>query len=562
MYFVILAMRKAGVMRSLLATIRLHGSGTFLVLMCACALLLLVGGGLAAAAEGQPPSRRVALVIGNGAYEHASSLPNPPKDARDMAAKLTEMGYEVVLGIDLTMKDFGQTLRKFSRQVEGADVGLLFYAGHGLQVDGANYLIPVDAQLETNSDLEFQAVKLDSLLGTIEKAAKVSIVFLDACRNNPMARSFTRGVASSGLAPQEIASGSYIAYDGHGSNNSPFTAALLKNIDRPNVDIRLMMADVRADVFEATQQKQLPWENNSLIGRFYFREGASPETSDDLNAKVMAERQAFEKARAAGSADALEAFLADHPDGVFASIAQDTLKEMKKSVETKTASATLDDIFWRTIRDSVMVEDFRLYLESFERGAYRDLAEARIDVLERAASIKGHVMEDGQTLDSKEKIRQAALQKIDKLPVVFIQYGLVALGFPISDFNGIMDSQTRKAIRGYQASVGETQTGALTPRQTLDVILAAAAVGDEHAETAVGVMVASGIGLDRDDELARMWLNRAADRGNKYAQANLAILYRDGRGGEQDVEKARSLLQAAVEQGLDDARPLLRDLGG
>jgi uncharacterized caspase-like protein len=516
--------------------------------------------------------RRVALVIGNGAYEHAPQLPNPPKDARDIAAKLKELGFDVVLGTDLTMTRFGETLREFSRHIEGADVGLMFYAGHGLQVDGTNYLVPVDAQLEAASDLEFQAVKLDTLLNVLEQSSKVSIVFLDACRNNPLSRSLTRDVnPPAGLAPQNIASGSYIAfatapgnvaYDGQNAGNSPFTAALLNNIGRENVDIRLMMADVREDVFDATGKKQLPWENNSLIGRFYFREGATPQTLDEVNAKALAERDAFDRARAAGTADALEEFLAKYPDGLFAGIARDTLATLGKGKDETQTAATIDDIFWQTVRDSVLPDDFQLYLDTFDDGAYRDLAQARIDALRQAAAIQGYVMEDGQTLNSKESIRQAALRKIGDLPVMFVQYGLNALGFPIADPNGIMDSATRRAVRGYQASVGADQTGELTPRQTLDVVLAAAAVGDEHAETAVGVMMASGIGLDRNDQVARMWLTRAADRGNKYAQANLAILYRDGRGGGRDVEKARSLLKSAVAQGLGDAEPLLRDLGG
>jgi len=526
---------------------------------------------LAASAEVPTGGHRVALVIGNGAYQNVQRLPNPTQDASDIAAKLKELGFDVVLGLDLNMAQFGDTLREFSRRIEGADVGLMFYAGHGLQVDGENYLIPIDAHIEATSDLAFQAVKLDSLLNVVEQHSKLSIVFLDACRNNPLSRSLTRSVnPPGGLAPQNIASGSYIAfatapgnvaYDGKDTRNSPFTAALLNNIGRENVDIRLMMADVRADVFQATKEKQLPWENNSLIGRFYFRQGATPETQDEVNRKALDERDAFEQARAAGTLDALNEFLAKYPDGLFSGIARDTAAAMQKGKQEET-TATLDETFWRTIRDSVLPDDFQLYLETFDSGAFRDLAQARIDALKQAEAIQGYVMEDGQTLNSRESLRQAAMQKFDELPVMFVQYGLVALGFPIADPAGILDSQTRRAIRSYQASVGANQTGELTPRQTLDVVLSAAAVGDEHAETAVGVMMASGIGLNRNDEVARLWLTRAADRGNKYAQANLAVLYRDGRGGSRNVELARSLLKSAVAQGLDDAEPLLRDLGG
>src|SRR5262245_16026319 len=272
---------------ALTGTIRAAASAGRTMLAASVFCLALSAAAASAATGGE--GKRVALVIGNGAYEHAPKLPNPPRDATDVAAKLKELGFEVVLGLDLSMPKFGETMREFSRRVAGADVGLMFYAGHGLQVDGSNYLIPVDAEIEASSDLQFQAVKLDTLLNVIEQNSKVSIILLDACRNNPLSRSLTRSVnPPAGLAPQNITSGSYIAfatapgnvaYDGD-SQNSPFTTALLKNMGRENVDIRLMMADVRADVYAATDQKQLPWENNSLIGRFYFREGATPETQD------------------------------------------------------------------------------------------------------------------------------------------------------------------------------------------------------------------------------------------------------------------------------------------
>ena len=147
--------------------------------------------------------------------------------------------------------------------------------------------------------------------------------------------------------------------------NSPFTAALLNNIGRENVDIRLMMADVREDVFEATDKKQLPWENNSLIGRFYFRKGQTADTQSGLNELALAERAAFDRARAAGTPEALQDFLKSYPDGLFAGIAKETIAALSEN-KTET-STTLDDIFWRTVRDSVLPDDFQLYLDTFDK---------------------------------------------------------------------------------------------------------------------------------------------------------------------------------------------------
>ncbi|MFO1106722.1 MAG: caspase family protein [Amaricoccus sp.] len=532
-------------------------------LASALARLLLLLALLVGQARADDQGRRVALVIGNGAYRNAPTLANPPNDAADMAAKLRELGFEVVPGTDLDMAGFAATLRRFAQALDGADVALLFYAGHGLQVDGVNYLVPVDARIEASSDLDFQAVKLDSLIALMDKEAPLSIILLDACRNNPLSRALTRSAATPGLAPQSIASGSYIAfstapgnvaYDGEGTRNSPFTAALLENLGRENVDIRLMMADVRAEVWHQTREKQLPWENNSLIGRFYFKPGETQPPGPD--AALLAERDAFDKAHAAGTAQAMQDFLATYPNGLFADIARSSAAALTQ------APATTDDMVWRTLRTSVLPADFQLYLGLFPQGAYRDLAEARIAALDRAATIAGAVLEDGQPLATRADLRRAVLDKATDLPLSFVQFGLIALGYPIADPAGLLDAPTRRAIRAYQASAGAPQTGELTPRQILDLVLAAAVIGDQHAETAVGVMTASGMGFDQDDAVARLWLARAADQGNSYAQANLALLWRDGRGGPKDMGKARSLLQAAAAQGLPEAGPLLRALGG
>jgi TPR repeat protein len=256
----------------------------------------------------------------------------------------------------------------------------------------------------------------------------------------------------------------------------------------------------------------------------------------------------------------MEIFLRSYPDGLFADVARESAQSLEQEGTDGPLSA--DEVFWRTIKGSILPADFELYLSIFDTGAYRDLAQARIESLRRAASIQGYVMEDGQRLSSREGIRQAVLAKSDQLPLTFVQYGLIALGYPIADPAGILDGPTRRATRAYQASIGSPQTGVLTSREILDVVLTAAAIGDQHAETAVGVMTASGIGLEQDDQVARLWLSRAADQGNGYAQANLAVLYRDGRGGDKDIDKARSLLQAAVAQGVGEAEPMLRALGG
>ena len=248
------------------------------------AYLLLV---LPAAAE-----KRVALVVGNSAYVHAAVLPNPVNDAGDMAKALTEVGFEVILGLDLGKQALDAKVRDFARALDKADVALFFYAGHGLQASGRNYLMPVDARLQGERDLDFEAVSVDFVLKQmeLEREGKTNVVFLDACRDNPLARNLARSMGTlsaaigQGLAQVQTGVGTFIAYstqpgnvalDGQG-RNSPFTAALTKGLKDPGRNLTSVMIEVRKDVLAATGGKQVPWDHSALTGDFYFQLAAAP----------------------------------------------------------------------------------------------------------------------------------------------------------------------------------------------------------------------------------------------------------------------------------------------
>jgi hypothetical protein len=237
------------------------------------AALILAGTFAAQAAE------RVALVLGNGAYAHATQLPNPPNDAADMARALRDIGFDVVDGTDLDRRGMEERIRAFGDRLGGAKVALFFYAGHGMQVGGKNYLVPTDAKLQKPGDLAFDAIDVQVVMAQMEAQQRVNLVFLDACRDNPLARSFastlgaTRSAAvGRGLASIQSAVGTMSAFatqpdavarDGDG-RNSPFTTALLKHIREPGVDIAVTMRRVRTDVLAATNQQQVPWDHSSL----------------------------------------------------------------------------------------------------------------------------------------------------------------------------------------------------------------------------------------------------------------------------------------------------------
>jgi uncharacterized caspase-like protein len=258
------------------------------------ALAGLLAGIAPAAAE-----KRVALVIGNSAYENVPRLTNPSNDASDVAGKLKALGFEVVEGIDLGKRDMEKRIRAFAAALSGADVGLFYYAGHGLQVDQRNFLAPVDAQLKSESDLDFEAVQLDLVLKNMVRNAATSLVFLDACRDNPLAANLARVGRSldvgRGLARIETPASMMIVYatepgkvalDGTG-RNSPFTGALLRHIDTEGASISDVMIAVRNDVLSETSGKQRPFESASLTGQFFFK--PKPEETADKSSSSSAE---------------------------------------------------------------------------------------------------------------------------------------------------------------------------------------------------------------------------------------------------------------------------------
>ncbi len=230
-------------------------------------------------------AKRVALVLGNGAYEHTVQLPNPANDAEQMAAKLKALGFEVVAGQDQTYGEMRRSVMDFAKKAYGADIAILFYAGHGLQVAGQNHLVPIDATIEDETSLDFETITVDFIMRQMSKDVKVQMVFLDACRDNPLARTLARrmgpsrsGSIGAGLAEIKIqetgGEGSVIAFatspgdvalDGDGAN-SPFTSALIRHIDTPNASIQTVMTRVTGEVYEETEKKQRPWVNASLIG--------------------------------------------------------------------------------------------------------------------------------------------------------------------------------------------------------------------------------------------------------------------------------------------------------
>jgi peptidoglycan hydrolase-like protein with peptidoglycan-binding domain len=400
-------------------------------LLLAALLVLLMLTSAVRAAE------RVALVVGNGAYRTVPALANAANDGRAVAAALRELGFEVFEGIDLDAASTTALLRDFARALDGAAVGLFYYAGHGMQVGGENYLVPVDARLEHESDLNFETLKVKQVLSLLESSDRTSIVVLDACRDNPFAQQLARKITrsrsvSSGLAAIRSGVGTLIAYatepenvalDGTGPN-SPFTTALLKYLRTPGLEVRQLMTRVRQDVIAATDRAQVPWDHSSLVGDFYFVPPASTpaETAapaPDLVVALTTDEQrlwdATQRIADPGTKQrALGDYLERYPQGSFATMARLQLDDLGRS------SRTADD----------------------DDGA----AAARPDPPPR--------------LDPPEAVTERALG-LDGPARARVQLVLSRLGYPTGGADGLFGPRTRAQIGAFQTASGLPTTGYL-----------------------------------------------------------------------------------------------------
>jgi hypothetical protein len=347
--------------------------------------------------------QRIALVIGNSAYS-SGPLKNPVNDATDMAAMLKKLGFTVTLKKNASQQEMDETIREFGRQLKRTrGVGLFYYAGHGIQVGGVNYLLPVNARIEKESDVRFQSVNADIVLAEMENAENgLNIVILDACRDNPFSRSFrnaTRGLAIISNAP----SGTFMSYstganqvarDGEGEN-SPYTRALLENIVKPGLTINNVFMNVRSKVKKETGQ--VPWELSSLEGDFFFvpdsakmatkdkSKKASTDDLDDEQRKVELEKQRLEKEEALLTEKTaleekrrqLEEKKKQLAMGTRPSVS--TAKEIKRdgqfiAYDNGTVLDTKTNLMWaaRDNGNNINWADAKSYCENYRGGGYAD----------------------------------------------------------------------------------------------------------------------------------------------------------------------------------------------
>jgi uncharacterized caspase-like protein len=376
--------------------------------------------------------KRVALIIGNSSYEKVARLGNPSNDAGLVAETFKAAGFDNVdLRRDLKVNDMRRALRDFVDQSRDADVAVVYYAGHGIEVDGVNYLIPVDAVLDRDIDIYDEALSLDRVLVSLEPAKKLRLVILDACRDNPFTRSMKRTIAARaigrGLAKVEPTNPNTViafaskagstASDGDGKN-SPFTAALVNHVTKPGLDLRKAFGYVRDEVLKSTGNRQEPYLYGSLGGDDFPLVPAQPVATGPQADPQTAVRRDYELALQLGSRDGWEAFLRTYPDGFYADLAKGQLKKI--AAEEARAAAAEKARLAEQEKARLAAEGARQAEQSKAAAAAKAAEEARA-VAEKAKQIELEKAAAGERarLAEQEKARlaaeKAAAEKKDQL---------------------------------------------------------------------------------------------------------------------------------------------------
>lgn len=384
---------------------------------------------------------KVALIIGNGAYRNVPAIPNPPNDAADVAAGFLRLGFSVRLVTDASYDTMRRALLEFTPKARDSEMAIIFFAGHGIEVGGENWLIPTDAELKADLDTEQEAISLRSVMLMVSSASRLGLVVLDACRNNPflakMRRSIATRAVSRGLSAIEPMNNVLVAYaakdgttaaDGDG-RNSPFTAALLKHLGTPGLEINFLFRNVRDDVITATNGEQQPFIYGSLSREaIYLRQPAAAAGPPG------ADQAAWSLLKDTIDANALKRFMAQYPTSTLREDAEARIATIEARQSVKPATSAADEIAWALLKDTTDEAALKRFLARYPDSALRKDAETRIAALEKAAAPPERGAVPSSVADPHELTR-------------LLQFELKRVGCFNGAVNGDFDEQTRAAAR-------------------------------------------------------------------------------------------------------------------
>jgi len=495
--------------------------------------------------------RRVALVIGNSAYRNTVQLPNPRNDATDVAKMLTSAGFEVVEGVDLDKRGMDDAFRRFADAAAGADAALFFYGGHGFQFQGTNYLVPVDARLTGGADAGSQMARVDDILAGLQRASGVRILMLDACRDNPLADQLLAQInpartvtITRGLARIKQTAGTVIAYstqpgavaaDGEG-RNSPFAAAFIQQVGKPGVEIGPLFRHVTADVYKATNERQLPEVTFSLLGDFYFV-GQPPVAPPPI--------------AAAPSATQMAALALPTP---AARTAAEGCDKLAASAEDIDRPSGVPGVALNRIEPRLAVDACRAALKlapDHRRLQFQ---------LSRALSVAGENAEARDWL--MKSVAAGSVAAMSDLAVMLEtgEGGPADLPRAVALFDQAAASGNVPAMRNvaieFEKGLGRPADAA----QAAEWYRKAADTGDPQAMGFLAVLYLQGTGVPKDASQARAWIDRLVTTEHTATMLRVGYVLLGLTGAVKDYATARKLFQRAAELGDGDGNVMLGNM--
>ncbi len=508
--------------------------------------------------------RRVALVIGNSQYREIPALKNPDKDAEDVSNTFRQAGFDVFVAKDVTKLQFEEKFRNYLAAADGADLAVVYYSGHGFQIGGENFLIPVDASLKDAADMEVQAIRLDDVLQQLRSKSKVQMIILDACRNDPFPRkdywlrdqlivSGGTGLAQvtgsqNALIAFATAPGA-VAYDGAG-DLSPFSSAFSRRALTPNEEIRSVMAAVRRDVVKATNGKQVPWENSSLIDDVVLMRTVGQPALPPPDAEQN--QQAAERGlQVATAAEAIENRDIAVPVGVGPVPLKLDFPAKDVSIDLKLASYPATGTL--SLPDRVLSPQSTLLVTEVDQLRYEpqigQVAPVEIGVQIRAGNAsKQATMKLSPSVDPCD---QAAGEPLDL-------QGVVPGRLPNEIGDGAVEAcgaavQAHPDVARFHYELGRALLAAGNIDEARKAIQEASDKGHVRAVYELGYLASSGIGMPVDAAKANGFYAQASDKGDPYAMSAWGRALFDGVGVQRDTGKGLDLMLKAAAMGHIDA---------
>lgn len=521
--------------------------------------------------------RKAALLIGNAAYSTpATALRNPPNDIAGMKAMLEGAGFDVTVLQDGGRAAMSEALGSFEAKVTGADIGLIYYSGHGIELDGTNFLIPVDAKLTSDREVKYETIVLDDLMQALAGVTRLKLVLLDACRDNPflasMKRLSTRGIPTRGLGRVDSAESNMligfatapgaVALDGDG-DMSPYAAALTRHLVTPGLEIEAALRAVAKDVFDATGGKQRPFKTGSLFETVLLGKAIAPPASAVVGQSDPCRDAAahWAEIRESGSGPMFEDHIRLFPTCAFANLARQRIGGLApEPALIATTEETECDRLTSTANDPFALASVKPV--AFDFIDVSKAVPACEEAIRKAPSEKRFPFQFGRALEKAGRLEEA-LTQYRKAAAHGNAAAMTNVGWAHETGRGTDQSDEaamewyRKAAAGNEAQAMANiglfyEQGRAVKQDHTEAMRwyrQAAHLGNAGAMTNIGWAYEAAVGVEQNDQEALTWYRKAAEAGDAMAMNNIGVFYAEGRAVKKDLGEALDWYRKAAENG-------------